>query len=115
MATNKVKICLSILLLSLTSCFSRPALMTYAEYDTIQTGTPISQLQADIGKPYAIHHKEGGVDEYEYIERINSGNNLIAENHYFLIVKDGKVLGKYLHRERAPAYDLIYQDEPNYP
>jgi hypothetical protein len=109
------RICpLLLALLFLAACFSRPALMTYNDYDNIQLGTPIAQVQQEIGKPYAIHHKDG-VDEYEYIERIDTGNNIIAENHYFLIVEDGRVTGKYITRERPPAYDLIYQEEPNYP
>jgi hypothetical protein len=89
--------------------------MTYTEYDEVQTGTSITKLESQIGKPYSIHTKAGGIEEYEYIERIDSGNNLIAENHYFIIVENGKVTGKYMTRERPPAYDLIYQDEPNYP
>ncbi len=101
-------------LLFLCSCFSRPALMTYAEFDDIELGTSIATLQSEIGEPYAIHDKKGGAQEYEYIERIDTGNNLAAENHYFLIVQDGKVTGKYMKRERPPAYDLIYQDQPNY-
>ncbi len=119
MGTNsnylKQLLLLCLAFLSLSGCFSRAALMTYSDYDKIQVGTPISKLQSEIGKPYAIHNKEGGIEEYEYIERIDSGNNIIAENHYFLIVENGKVIGKYMKRERPPAYDLIYQEEPNYP
>jgi len=117
MASNYLRssLLLLIALFSLASCFSRPALMTYSDYDRIELGTPIARLQSEIGKPYAIHTKKGGAEEYEYIERIDSGNNLIAENHYFLLVQDGKVVGKYMSRERPPAYDLIYQEEPNYP
>ena len=89
--------------------------MTYESYDKIQTGTSIAQVQSDIGKPYAIHNKKGNIVEYEYIERIDTGNNLVAENHYFLIVENGQVVGKYMKQEKSPAYDLIYQDEPNYP
>ena len=116
MATNHVRSLFLFLnmLFFLSSCFSRPALMTYSDYDKVEIGTPIAKLKSEIGKPYAIHAKEEGTEEYEYIERIDSGNNLVAENHYFLISKDGKVIGKYMTRERPPAYDLIYQEEPNY-
>ena len=89
--------------------------MTYAEYNDIENGASISSVKSEIGEPYAIHNKKDGTQEYEYIERIDTGNNLAAENHYFLIVKDGKVTGKYMKRERPPAYDLIYEDQPNYP
>ena len=115
MAANNMTKILFLSLFALASCFSRPALMTYDTYDKVQMGTSIAQLQSDIGKPYAIHKKEGNITEYEYIERIDTGNNLVAENHYFLIVEDGKVVGKYVKREKSPAYDLIYQEEPNYP
>src|SRR5271170_5789112 len=113
MAANLMRSLILVGLITLTGCFSRPALMTYSEYDKIELGTSVAQLRSEIGKPYAIHAKEGGSEEYEYIERIDSGNNLIAENHYFLLVQDGKVVGKYMSRERPPAYDLIYQEEPN--
>ena len=89
--------------------------MTYSEFNDVELGTSITSIETQIGKPYAIHDKKGGGQEYEYIERIDIGNNVAAENHYFLIVQDGKVKGKYMKRERPPAYDLIYQDEPNYP
>lgn len=115
MATNYLRVLLLGALCFLASCFSRPSLMTYSDYDKVEIGTPVSTLRSEIGKPYAIHAKGDGAEEYEYIERIDSGNNLIAENHYFLIVKEGKVIGKHMSRERPPAYDLIYQEEPNYP
>jgi hypothetical protein len=115
MATNHLRSLALIGVISLTSCFSRPALMTFNDYDKVQVGTPIADLRSEIGRPYAIHHKDNGTDEYEYIERVNTGNNLVSENHYFLIAKNGKVIGKYVTRERPPAYDLIYQDDPNYP
>jgi len=117
MSKNYLRILFLFLLafIPLTSCFSRPALMTYNEYDKVQMGTTTSELRSEIGKPYAIHTKDHGVEEYEYIERIDTGNNIVAENHYFLVIKDGKVVGKYMNRERPPAYDLIYQEQPNYP
>jgi hypothetical protein len=89
--------------------------MTYAEYDQVELGTSIATIKSEVGKPYAIYNRKDGSQEYEYIERIDTGNNLAAENHYYLIVQDGVVVGKYMSRERPPAYDLIYQDEPNYP
>lgn len=114
MATNHLKLLLLMVLFTFASC-SRPALMTYSDYDKVEIGTSVASLHSEIGQPYAIHAKGDGTEEYEYIERIDSGNNLVAENHYFLIVKDGQVIGKHMSRERPPAYDLIYQEEPNYP
>jgi len=114
MEANKLT-CLAVSLSLLASCFSRPAYMTHANYDEIQSGTSISLVKSEVGEPYAVHNKKDGSQEYEYIERIDTGNNLAAENHYFIIVRDGKVVGKRMKRERPPAYDLIYQDQPNYP
>ncbi len=96
------------------ACSSRASLMTQSEYDTVQTGTPVATLESQIGTPYDIHFKSGGVKEYEYIERITMGNSLVTENHYFIIVVDGKVVGKYMKQEKAPAYHLIYEDDPNH-
>lgn len=89
-------------------------MVTYAEFSQVQTGASVATIEQTLGSPYAIHEKKGGTTEYEYIERIDGGNGVVAENHYFFIIEEGKVVGKYVKREQAPAYDLIYQDEPNY-
>ncbi len=103
-----------LLLTVLTACAGSSARMTQDRYDSIQTGVSMSVVEQDIGQPYAIHNKSGGVKEYEYIERITMGTQLISEQHYYLIVVDGKVMGKYTKQEKAPPYDLIYQDDPNH-
>lgn len=115
MATNVLKLFFLVFLFSLAGCFSRPTMMTYSDYDRVELGTSVATIQSEMGEPYAIHKKKGGLQEYEYVERIDGGTGVMAENHYFLIVQDGKVTGKYMRREGPPAYDLIYQEEPNYP
>ncbi|MES2122379.1 MAG: hypothetical protein V4492_06335 [Chlamydiota bacterium] len=118
MATNKVNRVLALLFLSLfalTSCFSQRTYMSHQTYDSIKTGSSVADLTNQVGKPYAMHAKEDGSVEYEYIERIDNGITIVAENHYFIIVQDNEVVGKYMTRETPPAYDLIYQEEPNYP
>src|SRR5689334_15452139 len=84
---------LFIAVLCLTGCFSRSAAMTSESYSMVQVGASVDSLSAEVGKPYAIHIKEGGIKEYEYVERIRNGRNLVVENHYFLLVQDGKVVG----------------------
>jgi hypothetical protein len=101
-------------LLFLCSCFSQPALMTFENFDSVELGTPIAEIQSRVGEPYAIHDLKGGGQEFEYIERLGTGVHVAAENHYYLIVEDGKITGKYMRRGRPPPYDLIYQDQPNY-
>lgn len=102
-------------LLFLASCFTHSAMMTQETFGTISLGTPISEVVNEVGSPYAIHSKGGGVEEYEYVERVGSENSLIYENHYFLKVSQGQVVSKRMTREKLPAYDLIYQEDPNYP
>ncbi len=89
--------------------------MSHQTYDSIKSGMSVADLTKEVGKPYAMHSKEDGSVEYEYIERIDNGISVVAENHYFIIVQGDEVVGKYMTSETPPAYDLIYQEEPNYP
>jgi hypothetical protein len=88
--------------------------MTRESFDEIQLGESITEVKAKAGKPYAIHRKGADKEEYEYIERMDMGGEIIYENHYYLMVIDGKVVRKRVKQERPPAYDLIYEDDPNY-
>lgn len=110
---NKIlAICAMVLL---TACFSRSSVMTGENFDNIQIGTSIATVEGQVGKPYKIHSKAGNKSEYEYIERIGMGQCLVSENHYFLIVVNGEVIGKYIKTEKSPSYDLIYIEDPNHP
>lgn len=84
------------------------------EYDQIVLGTRVSDIVARVGEPYAIHTLCPGVQDYEYIERIASPGTLYYENHYFLRVVNGQVISKVIGTENRPAYDLMYQQDPNY-
>lgn len=103
------------LLILLSACFSRGAMMTSNSFHMISLGTPISQVVTENGQPYAIHRKGGGIEEYEYIERLDFDQELVRETHYFLKVSQGRVVSKRMSNESQPAYDLIYQEDPNYP
>jgi len=65
--------------------------------------------------PYAIHKQTDGSAEYEYIERISLGTEIIEENHYFLRAKKGKMVGKRMNQATPPSlcYDLIYDEDPS--
>lgn len=104
-----------VMLCLLASCFSRPSLMTMESFDNIQMGSSIQTVEKSVGDPYAVHTKGVGISEYEYVERVRMGNQFIDENHYFLTVVNGQVVGKRISRESRPAYDLIYVEDPNYP
>ena len=88
-------------------------MMTQESFDDIPIGMSTSEVTAKVGEPYYIRSKGEGVEEYEYIERIEM-RDLVQENHYFLIISNGQVVGKLIKRERPPAYDLLYQEDPNY-
>ena len=105
---------LLIFLCVLSSCFSRTSMMTRENFDEISLGTPISEVEEKMGTPYDIHSIKGGKEEYEYIERIDMGNHLVSENHYFLVVYDGQVVGKRMTQERPPNFNLMYQEDPNH-
>jgi hypothetical protein len=70
-------------------------------------------MEQRVGSPYQIRNLKDGEKEYEYIERITMGDEVVEENHYFIIVQDGKVKGKRTTQQTPPAYDLIYDDNPN--
>jgi hypothetical protein len=106
---KKYGICLGLFLLC--GCSSR--MMTLTSYDQIQVGEPIKAVVEKNGDPYGVDTKNGST-EYKYVEKVTSGNRLIYENHYTIYVKDGNVVGKTSVQERRPAYDLIYQDDPNH-
>ncbi len=103
-----------IALFALSSCFSRSAIMTRMEFDNIQMGDKIEDIESVAGTPYNICSKGDNTFEYEYVERIEfTGKTDIYENHYILIVSDGVVTGKRYSTSKSPAYNLIYQDDPN--
>jgi len=95
-------------------CFSRTQVASREQFDAVSTCSTKQEMEAKMGSPYAVHHKGPGIDEYEYIEKIDMGSpQLVKENHYFFTVSEGYVIGKRMSHESPPAYDLIYQDDPN--
>ncbi len=94
-------------------CSSRSAMMTQDSFSSVQVGTSIQTIVQERGEPYSIRDKNG-MEEYTYIERVTNGNQLIYENHFILFVKDGLVVGKTTTQEKRPAFELIYQDDPNH-
>lgn len=109
----KTVVAMTLCLLLLTSCFARCA-MTRESFDGINLGFSEQQLLDCAGAPYAVHCICDGL-EYEYVERLSADTELMSENHYFFRVVNGQVVSKYVKVERRPAYDLMYQQDPNYP
>lgn len=89
--------------------------MNRSEYETVMLGSSISEVVAELGPPYKIISLGEGGQEYEYIERLSMNGEFAYENHYYLKVVDGQVVSKRYSQENRPAYDLMYEADPNYP
>ncbi len=87
--------------------------MTRNEFESIEIGTPVTEIVDKYGDPYVIRRCKNGIKIYEYIERIPIGGETIEENKYFLVIQDCEVIAKRYHYELPPAYDEIYDEDPN--
>src|SRR5579872_2363451 len=87
------------ILVIMCSCFSRSVIMTRKNFDTVTMGTSEEQVKEMAGKPYAVHKRANGVLEYEYIERIDTGDHFVTENHYLISFQGGKVISKRITNE----------------
>lgn len=93
------------------SC-QRQTIMTQKNFAAIEPGTSIKEIEKIYGKPYSIHSRDIHSEIYEYIERIMIGPETAAQYRYYLIVSDGKVVGKYSKYSNPPAFEQIYSDDP---
>jgi hypothetical protein len=84
--------------------------LTMTEFYDVPLGLSPSELVERIGEPYAVHRRDDGSLEYEYIERFKAGGRNIQDRHYFIIVKDGKVISKYVEQRNPWPYYLEYFD-----
>lgn len=92
-----------ILFLLLASCAGGGShVMTMDSFADISIGTKQNSLVERMGEPYAIHKKEEGALEYEYIERIRLGSREVEERHYFLLIRNGEVVSKRV-TQRSPS------------
>lgn len=101
---------LILLPLLLIACSHSTTAMTRDRFDSIALGTPASE----IGEPYDIKKKPGGVEEYKYIEKIRDERLPVLEIHYTITISNGKVISKKVDYKQRPAYDLIYEEDPNF-
>ena len=111
MARHLKKIALAALF-TLAACASG-SLMTRNDFDNVELGEPIQQVVNQYGAPYSISRQKDGTQIYRYIERYPINNETVEENKYDLVVKDGQVVSKRYNYELPPAYDEIYDDDPN--
>ncbi len=99
--------------LCLCGCFTRSQVISRGSFDDIRVGTPLADYEQKIGKPYKVRRLPNGSLDYEYIEKIFMGEEIIEENHYYLRVRNGLVIAKRMNQELPTAYDQIYDADPN--
>lgn len=83
-------------------------------YDSFNLGTPVQEVVAKAGKPYAIYQKGPRSVEYVYVQRLDFGMADTRETHYILTFSDGQLVSKRTTAEKSPPFNLIYQEDPNY-
>lgn len=86
-------------LVLLTTCFfyqscTAAATISQREFEQIQVGQPINEMQEFIGSPYDVKKEKDGSMTYRYIERIEVGPGIIQQNTYLFKVINGKVVDK---------------------
>jgi len=92
------------LLTTLVQCASGGAIMTHNAFYDMPIGISQADVVATAGEPYAIHKKADGTLEYEYIERFKVGSRDTEERHYYLLIKEGKLVSKRTTQSSPPPY-----------
>lgn len=108
---------LSVAVMLVAGCFSRPSLMSRDVYDSVEIGMPVADLELIAGQPREIRSKGSEIEEYEYIERIKvqaQPDHFAVENIYYIDVLRGQVVGKHMTIHRTPAYNILYDTQPNF-
>ena len=99
-------------LVLLTACASGHV-MTRQDFNAIELGTPVTEVTKKYGEPLKITRQKDGSEVYEYVERLPIGTQTVEENNYKLVIKNGEVASKRVNQQLPPAYDEIYDEDPN--
>ncbi len=113
MARNEFKkIVLITSLLCMAAC-AGSRVMTKDDFYAIELGESSQTVIEKYGEPYSIRKKKDGSQEYRYIERIPAAEETAEQRIYLITVKNGQVVSKKFSYEVPPAYDEIYDEDPN--
>lgn len=85
--------------------------MSRDAFAMIEIGESIDEVVAVYGEPYSIRSRGADCDIYEYIEKIRMDYLVIQQKRYYIVVTNGRVVGKYVKLTNPPAYEQIYDDE----
>ena len=78
--------------------------MTMNSFYEIPVGATQEEVVSSAGTPYATRQLADGSTEYEYIERFKAGGRNINERHYYILMKEGKVIAKRVKQTSPPPY-----------
>ena len=102
-----------IALLSILAACAHGAVMTRSDFNNIELGTPVTEVTKQYGDPLKMTQQKDGTQVYEYVERLQIGAETVEENNYKLVIKNGQVVSKSYNQQLPPAYDEIYDEDPN--
>lgn len=98
--------------LFLCGCATNSEIMTRDKYAEVEVGMKAADIEHRFGRPYQIVSREEGKETYEYIEKITMGTQVIEQRRYYIVIQDGKVVGKYMKLSNPPPFEAIYSDDP---
>ena len=107
-----MKCCLLLIVLLLAGCNTNHEIMSRRGYADVSIGMSTHDVEERFGKPYHVFSKAEGTETYEYIEKITMGTHVIEQRRYYIVIKDGKVVGKYMKHSNPPPFEAIYSDDP---
>lgn len=110
-ARIKIKKILALLCIVIAMGCSKYQVMSQERFADIAHGTPIATIEEEFGYPVTIRSIGNNQQVYEYVERVTMGPQVVQQRVYFLLVKDGKVVGKYVRFINPPPYEAIYSDD----
>lgn len=98
-------------LFALAACASGAHVLTADSFYSIPIGASREEVVEVAGDPIRICNKGGGVQEYEYVERVTAGARLLQENRYIFTIENDKVTSKRVERSSPPptqfdSYDM---------
>ena len=78
--------------------------MTADSFYSIPVGATREDVLSQAGSPMRVVNKGGGVQEYEYVERLTVGARTLQESRYIFTIQDDKVTNKRIERSSpSPA------------
>ncbi len=82
----------------IAACASGGHMMTAESFYSVPMGTSREELVEQVGKPARVVNKGGGVQEYEYVERLSAGARTLQETRYIYTIENDKITARRVER-----------------